>query len=219
MVVWMHEQPLMVGQTYLAKHTTRTVRATVRAIRYGVDVNTAEPRDAAQVQMNDIAEVEFDTSLPLFFDAYGENREMGALILIDAVSNATVGAAMILAPLDPAVAEPLVHSALAQGAAFVWQRGLAEEAIALRERLRELGHTAILVDDPLIPETSLAGAVRALQLAGVTAISARDALTDTTVVALREIAGEAYFENAGAAISWAEAGQQGPGQPQKGEER
>ena len=40
MVVWMHEQPLVVGQTYLAKHTTRTVRATVRAIRYGVDMKS-----------------------------------------------------------------------------------------------------------------------------------------------------------------------------------
>ena len=78
MVVWMHEQPLVVGKTYLAKHTTRTVRATVRAIRYRVDIHSAEQLEATQLQMNDIAEVEFDTSLPLFFDAYAENREMGS---------------------------------------------------------------------------------------------------------------------------------------------
>jgi len=97
MLVWMHEAPLAVGKTYLAKHTTRTVRATVRAIRYRVDVNTAEHVEAQELKMNDIAEVEFDTSLPLFFDSYAESRGMGSLILIDPISNATVGAAMIVA--------------------------------------------------------------------------------------------------------------------------
>ena len=46
MVVWMHEEPLAVGRTYLAKHTTRTVRATVRAIRYRVDVDLCRARMA-----------------------------------------------------------------------------------------------------------------------------------------------------------------------------
>ena len=101
MVVWMHEQPLVAGQTYLAKHTTRTVRATARRILYGVDIQSTEQRECSQLQMNDIAEVEFDTSLPLFFDAYAANREMGALILIDPVTNATVGAAMIIAAVEP----------------------------------------------------------------------------------------------------------------------
>ena len=100
MVVWMHEEPLVAGRTYLAKHTTRTVRATVRAIRYRVDVNTAEHRDSSQLHINDIAEVEFDAALPLFFDAYTDNREMGAMILIDPISNATVGAAMIVAAIE-----------------------------------------------------------------------------------------------------------------------
>ena len=217
MVVWMHEQPLAAGQTYLAKHTTRTVRATVRAIRYAVDVNSAEPRDATQLQMNDIAEVEFDASLPLFFDAYSESREMGGLILINAVTNATVGAAMILAPL--AATESIVHRAApAQGTAFVWLRGLAEEAVALRARLRERGGDAVVVDDHLIPESSLAGAVRALQLAGIPSISARAGLSEATVAALREVAGEAYFETSAAATEWIERARSANGQPHGREE-
>ena len=95
MVVWMHEDPLVVGRTYIAKHTTRTVRATVRAIRYRVDVNNLDQLASDTMAMNEIAEVEFETNLPLFFDSYRECRWTGSLILIDALTNATVGAAMI----------------------------------------------------------------------------------------------------------------------------
>jgi sulfate adenylyltransferase large subunit len=198
MVVWMHEQPLVAGRTYLAKHTTRTVRATVRRICYRVDIQSTEHHESTQLQMNDIAEVEFDTSLPLFFDAYAENREMGALILIDAVTNATVGAGMILA----ATTAQDESARQVRGAAFVWLRGLPGEASALREKLRERGRAAVIVDDPLITESSLAGAVRALQLADVTAISARGELSSATVVAVKEAAGEAYFEAMDEAFAW-----------------
>jgi len=60
MVVWMHEDPLVVGRTYIAKHTTRTVRATARAIRYRVDVNNLNQLASDTVAMNEIAEVEFE---------------------------------------------------------------------------------------------------------------------------------------------------------------
>ncbi len=198
MVVWMHEQPLVVGQTYLAKHTTRTVRATARRILYGVDIQSTEQRDCSQLQMNDIAEVEFDTSLPLFFDAYTENREMGALILIDPLTNATVGAAMIVAAV--ALSEGKEHAA--KGSAFVWLRGMPAEAAAFRDALRERGRAAVVVDDPLIPESSLAGVVRALRLAEVTAISARAALDELTIEGVREAARDGYFESVQDASDW-----------------
>jgi sulfate adenylyltransferase large subunit len=198
MVVWMHAQPLIAGQTYLAKHTTRTVRATVRRIPYGVDIQSTEPRECSQLQMNDIAEVEFDTSLPLFFDAYAANREMGALILIDPVTNATVGAAMIIDAVEPLQRE----TETGKGAAFVWLRDSPGEAAAFRDALRERGRAAVIVDDALIPEVALAGVVRALQLAEVTAISARAALSDSTIEAVRKAAGESYFESFADASKW-----------------
>ena len=197
MVVWMHEQPMVEGRTYLAKHTTRTVRATVRAIRYRVDINTTAHREAGWLEMNDIAEVVFDTSLPLFFDAYAESREMGSLILIDPVSNATVGAAMIVA-----ASEEREEAVVKHAPALVLLAGRADEARALVEQLRGLGHAAVVIDDALIGEGGLAGAVRALQMAGVTAISAREGLREETRSVLREVAGEAFFENAQAAAAW-----------------
>ena len=198
MVVWMHEQPLIAGQTYLAKHTTRTVRATVRRILYGVDIQSTERRECTHLQMNDIAEVEFDTSLPLFFDGYAENREMGALILIDPVTNATVGAAMIVDAVEPAGRE----TAAGKVAGFVWLRDKPREAAAFRDALRERGRAAVIVDDALIPEVALAGVVRALQLAEVTAISARAALSDSTIEAVRTAAGDSYFESVADASKW-----------------
>jgi len=161
----------VVGKTYIAKQTTRTVRATVRAIRYRVDVNTLEHGDAKRLAMNEIAEVEFETNLPLFFDIYRENRNMGALILIDGLTNATVGAAMIseaveVAPEDEA--RPVL--VLLPG-----REALAER---VRERLLLRGERAVIVDDALIPESALVGVVRALQLAGVIAVSARSVDAD-----------------------------------------
>jgi len=95
MVVWLHETPLQVNRTYLVKHTTRQTKIRALHIRHRVNVNTLEQEQATQLHMNDIASVEFAAHLPLFFDPYVSNRATGSFILIDAVSNATVGAGMI----------------------------------------------------------------------------------------------------------------------------
>jgi len=94
-LVWMHADPLDANKLYLLKHTTRTVRARVTRIRHRVDVNTFAHDSAQSLQMNDIASVEIETTLPLFFDPYRKVRATGSLILIDPISNATVAAGMI----------------------------------------------------------------------------------------------------------------------------
>jgi bifunctional enzyme CysN/CysC/sulfate adenylyltransferase subunit 1 len=167
MVVWMHEEPLVVGRTFFAKHTTRTVRATVKAIRYRVDVNSLEHLASETLAMNEIAEVEFETNLPLFFDSYRECRWTGSLILIDALSNATVGAAMIVGPAIEA-AEPSTSRL-----SLIVLPGRAELADRVRDVLVARGERAVAIDDALIPDSAVAAVVRALDLAGVTAVSSR----------------------------------------------
>ncbi|MGC9197479.1 MAG: sulfate adenylyltransferase subunit 1 [Acidobacteriaceae bacterium] len=209
MMVWMHEQPVIVGQTCLIKHTTRIVRASLRKIRYRVDIQSFEHSPSSQLQMNDIAEVEFAASLPLFFDAYADNREMGALILIDPVTNATLGAAMILnsredgeedtqenSKEDPVAATNLRGE---ESVALVWLRGLAGEAVELRDRILQAGRPAVVLDDRLIPDASLPAAFRALQLAKVTAISARPEINATILDQLREMAAGSFYTTAEAA--------------------
>jgi sulfate adenylyltransferase subunit 1 len=95
MLIWMHPEPLDPHKIYVLKHTTRTVRARVSQIRYRVDINTLEHVPASKLDMNDIAAVDVKTTLPLFFDPYRLNRTTGSFILVDPLTNATVGAGMI----------------------------------------------------------------------------------------------------------------------------
>ena len=167
MVVWMNEDPLVVGRTYFAKHTTRTVRATVRAIRYRVDVNSLDHLTSDALAMNEIAEVEFETNLPLFFDSYRECRWTGSLILIDALSNATVGAAMIV---ESAAQTATEH---AKRPSLILLPGNEALAGRVRDALSARGERVLVIDDALIPDAAVPAVVRALHLAGVVAISAR----------------------------------------------
>jgi sulfate adenylyltransferase large subunit len=100
MVVWFNAEPAEPGRSYLLKHTSRTVRAKAVKIRYRVNVNTLVQEPVNNLQMNDIAYVEFETVSPLFFDPYTQNRITGSFILIDPISNATLGAGMIRADLS-----------------------------------------------------------------------------------------------------------------------
>src|SRR6516162_2958938 len=95
MVVWLHSTPLEVNRMYLAKHTGRQLKAKAKHIRFRVDVNTLSEHPANHLEMNEIASVDFETSQPIFFDPYRSNRTTGSFILIDPLTNATVGAAMI----------------------------------------------------------------------------------------------------------------------------
>jgi sulfate adenylyltransferase large subunit len=102
MVVWMHSQPLEVGANYLVKHTARQTKIRATRIRHRVNVNTLAHEPAESLQVNEIAEVEFEANVRLFFDAYSRNRMTGSFILIDPLTNATLGAGMIeAAKTDP----------------------------------------------------------------------------------------------------------------------
>ncbi|HEX4155385.1 MAG TPA: sulfate adenylyltransferase subunit CysN [Acidobacteriaceae bacterium] len=199
-VVWMHEQPLVAGRSYLVKHTTRTVRATVRSIRYAIDVVTAEHRQAASLEMNGIAEVEFETNLPLFFDPYNESRALGSLILIDPLSNATVGAAMVVGTADA----ERTSTAGAAASAFILLPGDSAAAERIQHLLHAAGRAAVVIDDDGIREDALPSVVRALQLAGVTAISARRGLRPETARAIRALHPDAWFESEAEVNCWLE---------------
>src|SRR5947209_6228830 len=96
MVVWMAEQPFVPGKTYTLKQTTRQVAAEVAAFRYAVDVNTLEHRAAARLGLNEVGHVQLSLTQPLACDPYRTNPATGAFILIDRLTNNTVGAGMIL---------------------------------------------------------------------------------------------------------------------------
>jgi hypothetical protein len=98
-IVWLNEQPLDLTRRYVLKHTTQTLPAEVKAVKHRVNIKTLEHEAADRLEMNGIGVLRIETSRPIYFDAYTQNRFTGSLILIDPETNATVGAGMILAPV------------------------------------------------------------------------------------------------------------------------
>jgi bifunctional enzyme CysN/CysC len=94
-VVWMQDEPMMPGRAYLMKIGTRTVTATVTEIKHKVNVNTLEHLAAKQLGLNEIAVCKLGLDRPIAFDPYEVVRETGGFILIDRISNHTIGAGML----------------------------------------------------------------------------------------------------------------------------
>lgn len=96
MVVWMTEQPLVPGRPYTLKQTTKQVTAEVASFHYGVDINTLEHRSIEKLGLNEVGLVQFSLTQALACDPYRTNAATGAFILIDRLTNNTVGAGMIV---------------------------------------------------------------------------------------------------------------------------
>ena len=94
-IVWMDDDPLLVGRAYWLKLATQTVSASVHEPKYEINVNTMEHMAAKTLALNAIGVTEVTTDKPLVFEPYAENRTLGGFILIDKVTNRTVGAGML----------------------------------------------------------------------------------------------------------------------------
>ncbi|WP_291841578.1 sulfate adenylyltransferase subunit CysN [Maricaulis sp.] len=94
-LLWMSEEDLLPGRSYLLKIGTATTPATVSALKHRVDVNTYEKKPSRKLEMNGIGFCNMSTARAIAFDPYHQIRDMGAFILIDRFTNQTVGAGMI----------------------------------------------------------------------------------------------------------------------------
>jgi len=94
-IIWMHETPLLPGRAYLVKIGTKTVAASIAPIKYLVQVNTLEQLPAKRLELNDIGVcgIEFGSAVP--FETYKDNRTLGGFIVIDRLTNDTVGAGLL----------------------------------------------------------------------------------------------------------------------------
>jgi bifunctional enzyme CysN/CysC/sulfate adenylyltransferase subunit 1 len=207
-VVWMHAQPLTVGKNYLVKQTSRQVRGKITKIVHRVDIKSLEPEQAEQLQMNDIATVELETSSPLFFDAYRQNRTTGSFIIIDPLTNATLGAGMIQSPLAGSVDTLPSPSAQSPETPVTnlerYQRHGHYPAIfsttrtALAKRLEralfEEGFEAIIVDASKVSFLSARDAWAILYATGFVVIYANPSLEPEEQAELKAVAGDGYFD-------------------------
>jgi bifunctional enzyme CysN/CysC len=161
-VVWMGEQPMLRGRNYLLKVGTKTVTATIAPLKYQIDVDSLAHLAAEKLELNQIGVCELELDQPIAFDAYAENRETGGFILIDRLTNQTVGAGMLKFALRRAHNIHIQHvdvdkaarAALkGQRACVLWLTGLSgsgKSTIAnlVEKKLHAMGrHTYILDGD------------------------------------------------------------------------
>ena len=97
MVVWMTDQPMVVGKKYTIRHTSNEARCVIKDLRYRLDIETLHRvEDAQDLKLNEIGRISIRSTKPLFFDPYRQCRVTGSFIIVDETTNNTVGAAMII---------------------------------------------------------------------------------------------------------------------------
>jgi bifunctional enzyme CysN/CysC len=159
-LIWMSEEALLPGRSYMMRIGTKFVPATVTGIKHKIDVNTQEKLAARTLHLNEIGVCNLSTGVPVAFDPYAENRETGAFILIDRTSNQTAAAGMIdfglrratnvhrhSLSVDKAARARVKH----QKPCIVWFTGLSgsgKSTIAdlVEARLNQAGHHTMLLD-------------------------------------------------------------------------
>jgi sulfate adenylyltransferase subunit 1 len=99
-VVWMHENELETGREYYIKQGSKVTTGHAKSFEHRIDVNTLEKSDVSQLALNEIGSVNFSVAEALHFDAYKDNKATGAFIIIDRLSNITVGAGMVTKAID-----------------------------------------------------------------------------------------------------------------------
>jgi bifunctional enzyme CysN/CysC/sulfate adenylyltransferase subunit 1 len=168
----MNQKPLTPNRPYLIKHAAQTAQARVREIRARIDVNTLAHQPADELALNEIGVVSVESQRPLFFDPYRRNRTTGAFILIDPITNETLGAGMIQQAHVSAGPAGRVTEAERQTArghaplAIALEGGDPEVAWALERRLFDHGYSVHVIHQP----GDLAQAVRTALEAGLVAI-------------------------------------------------
>ncbi|WP_372964315.1 sulfate adenylyltransferase subunit CysN [Marinobacter sp.] len=154
-IVWMTDAPLETGRLYDIKLGPTFTSGTVKTIHYQTDVNTLEQNSGpSQLQLNEIGLCELTLNQPIAFDAYQRNHATGSFIIIDRLTNVTVGAGMIagladgLESLDPVTSEERERR-LAQKPAIIACGGKQAPALALavERALFDQGRTAVVVSE------------------------------------------------------------------------
>ena len=159
-IVWLQEEPMLQGRTYLMKAGTRTVSATVTPLKHRVNVNTLEHEPAERLELNDIGVCELELDRPIPFESYAQSRALGSFILIDRLTNNTAGAGLINFALRRSqnvhwqaldVDKPLRARLKGQKACVLWLTGLSgagKSTIANRieKRLAAAGRHTYLLD-------------------------------------------------------------------------
>lgn len=157
-IVWMNEKALSPGRQYTLKLATRSVSGSVSLIHHRIDVNTLEHHDANELKLNEIGYCTVSVNAPVVFDPYQASKGTGSFIIIDRLSNGTVGAGMIVGATGEEVLQPVSteersarFSQKATAVALIGQNS-RETAYQIERRLFDNGHAATVLEaqNPLL---------------------------------------------------------------------
>ena len=123
-VVWMHDDPMLQGRKYIMKIGAQTVAATITPLKYRVNVNSLEHTAAEKLELNDIGVVEMELDHPIVFQPYKDSRALGGFILMDRLTNNTVGAG-------------LLHFALRRAENVYWQSLDVTQKVRARQKKQQ----------------------------------------------------------------------------------
>ena len=167
----------MPGRQYTIKLGTRSVSGSVSLIQHRIDVNTLEHHDANALQLNEIGSCIVTVNAPVVFDAYKQNKGTGAFIVIDRLTNGTVGAGMITGASDD-INQQVVSieeraARFGQTPTAISLTGVFSQAVAyqLERKLFDNGHVVTVLE---IPEIKLITAIKNAGLIALTLNSATD---------------------------------------------
>ena len=151
-IVWMTEQPMTIGKQYYLKLGNKSVNGSISRIHHRIDVNTLEQFDADHLQLNEIGHCDVTVNAPVAFDPYRLCKGTGAFIIIDRLTNVTVGAGMIIGKADDAELHPVNHeeriARYGQKPFTVWLTGKnnLQTAQEIERQLFDMGHACTVLD-------------------------------------------------------------------------
>jgi bifunctional enzyme CysN/CysC len=175
-IVWMDEKALTPGRQYTIKLATRSVSGSIALIHHRIDVNTLEHHDAVDLQLNEIGSCTLAVNAPVVFDAYKNNKGTGAFIIIDRLTNGTVGAGMITGASDDenqhTVSTEERAARYSQKPVAISLSGVASLDIAykLERKLFDNGHATTVL------ETTNAELISAIKKAGLICLCVTDSV-------------------------------------------
>ena len=161
MIVWMNEAALAPGRSYLLKQTTQTVPATVTDVRYRMSIETLRSEPADGLKLNEIGRIRIECARAIPVDAYAQNRQTGAFILVDRLNNATLGAGMILE--STTAKDAIARGRRAHDAGTNLQPG--QSAVAPARRAQRMAQTPFTLWFTGLPHSGKSSLAYALELA------------------------------------------------------
>lgn len=114
-ICWFSTNSLKLGRRYLLKHATKTNPCVIDEINYAFDMrDLTKIKDKKELVINEVANIRLQTLSPVVADLYNKSKETGCFILIDEITNETIGAGVIssITPLDPHSSDRLKKSLL-----------------------------------------------------------------------------------------------------------